>query len=60
MRVAFNNNVSLRLNGDQAAQVEPTQRAQERLHQAAQANATAQLSEADNQERVRLQRAQNA
>jgi hypothetical protein len=60
LRVAFNNNVTLPLGGYQAAQVEPTQHAQERLHRAAQATATAQLSEADNQERVRLQRAWNA
>jgi hypothetical protein len=59
LRVAFTNNVSLRHDGDQAAQGEPPQRAQERLHRAAQANATAQLSEADNQERARLQREWN-
>jgi hypothetical protein len=55
LRVAFNNNASLRLSRDQAAQGEPPQCAQERLHQATQANATAQLSEAES----RLQQERN-
>jgi hypothetical protein len=65
LRVAFINNASARRDEEQAAQVAHSQRTQEQPHQAHPDNAIAQLSEADNQERARLQheqttRAQNA
>jgi hypothetical protein len=65
LRVAFINNVSARHDEEQAAQVAHPQRTQEQPHQVNPDNAIAQLSEADNQERARLQlrrttRAQNA
>jgi hypothetical protein len=65
LRVAFINNVSARRDEEQAAQVAHPQRRQEQPHQAHPDNAIAQLSEADNQGRARLQqerttRAQNA
>jgi hypothetical protein len=60
LKVAFINNVSARRDKDQAAQVAHPQRTQEPLHQALPDNANAQLSEADNQKRARLQQARNA
>jgi hypothetical protein len=65
LRVAFINNVSVRRDKEQAAQVAHPQRTQEQPHQAHPDNAIAQLSKADNQARARLQeerttRAQNA
>jgi hypothetical protein len=65
LRVAFINNVTAWRDEEQAAQVAHPQRTQEQPSQAHPDNAIAQLSEADNQERVRLQherttRTQNA
>jgi hypothetical protein len=54
MRVAFNHSVSLRLD------FEPTQCAQDHLHQAAPVNVTVQLHEANDQDIATLQRAPNA
>jgi hypothetical protein len=55
LRVVFINNVTAWRDKEQAAQVAHPQRTQEQPSQAHPDNAIAQLSEADNQERARLQ-----